>query len=90
MKNPEFKRSGIRLIAEFRGIPNGFPNLGSIPRLWNQPFQVGKHHGFVSWQERLGVRCYDCGLTGPALMLWLVFITTVVPCLGLPLPLPQQ
>jgi hypothetical protein len=26
MKVPEFKRSGIRLIAEFRGIPNGFPN----------------------------------------------------------------
>ncbi len=25
MKIPEFKRSGIRLIAEFRGIPNGFP-----------------------------------------------------------------
>jgi hypothetical protein len=26
MKNPEFKRSGIGIIAEFRGIPNGFPN----------------------------------------------------------------
>jgi hypothetical protein len=26
MKILEFKRSGIRLIAEFRGIPNGFPN----------------------------------------------------------------
>ncbi len=26
MKIPEFKRSGIRLIAEFRGIPNRFPN----------------------------------------------------------------
>jgi hypothetical protein len=26
MKNPEFKRSGIGLIAEFHGIPNGFPN----------------------------------------------------------------
>ncbi len=26
MKIPEFKRSGIGLIAEFRGIPNGFPN----------------------------------------------------------------
>ncbi len=26
MKIPEFKRSGIRLIAEFRRIPNGFPN----------------------------------------------------------------
>jgi hypothetical protein len=27
MKIPEFKRSGIGLIAELRGIPNGFPNL---------------------------------------------------------------
>jgi hypothetical protein len=27
MKIPEFKRSGIGLIAEFRGILNGFPNL---------------------------------------------------------------
>jgi hypothetical protein len=26
MKIPEFKRSEIRLIAEFREIPNGFPN----------------------------------------------------------------
>jgi hypothetical protein len=28
MKIPEFKRSGIGLIAEFRGIPNEFPNQG--------------------------------------------------------------
>ncbi len=26
MKIPEFKRSGIRLIAEFSRILNGFPN----------------------------------------------------------------
>jgi hypothetical protein len=26
MKILEFKRSGIGLIAELRGIPNGFPN----------------------------------------------------------------
>jgi hypothetical protein len=26
MKILEFKRSGIGLIAEFRGIPDGFPN----------------------------------------------------------------
>ena len=31
MKIPEFKRSGIGLIAEFRGIPNGFPNLEDHP-----------------------------------------------------------
>jgi hypothetical protein len=29
MKIPEFKRSGIGLIMEFRGIPNGFPNQGA-------------------------------------------------------------
>ncbi len=29
MKIPEFKRSGIGLIVEFRGISNGFPNLAS-------------------------------------------------------------
>jgi hypothetical protein len=28
MKIPDLKRTGIRLIAEFRGIPNGFPNQG--------------------------------------------------------------
>jgi hypothetical protein len=26
MKIPEFKMSGIRIIAEFQGIPSGFPN----------------------------------------------------------------
>jgi hypothetical protein len=26
MKIPEFKRSGIGIIVEFRGIPSGFPN----------------------------------------------------------------
>ncbi len=29
MKFPESKRSAIEKIAEFRGIPNGFPNLGA-------------------------------------------------------------
>jgi hypothetical protein len=28
MQIPEFKRTGIGLIAEFRGITNGFPNQG--------------------------------------------------------------
>ncbi len=28
--------------------------------------------------ERLGVCCYNYGLTGPALMLWVVLVTTVV------------
>jgi hypothetical protein len=31
MKIPEFIRSGIVLIAEFRGIPNGFPNQDTYP-----------------------------------------------------------
>jgi hypothetical protein len=26
MKIPKFKRSGIGIIAEFHGIPSGFPN----------------------------------------------------------------
>ncbi len=30
MKIPEFKRSEIGLIAEFCGIPNGFPNQGTM------------------------------------------------------------
>ena len=38
MKIPEFKRSGIGLIAEFCGLPNGFPNLGlqqNVPVAYN-------------------------------------------------------
>ncbi len=35
MKILEFKRSGIRLIAEFRRIPNGFPNLAPQPKNWH-------------------------------------------------------
>jgi hypothetical protein len=30
MKNPEFKRSGIRIIAEFHGIRSRFPIQASI------------------------------------------------------------
>jgi hypothetical protein len=30
MKIPESKMSEIRIIAEFCGIPNGFPNLGNF------------------------------------------------------------
>jgi hypothetical protein len=37
MKIPEFKRSGIVLILEFRRIPNGFPNLEAfVPIDWIQ------------------------------------------------------
>ncbi len=32
----------------------------------------------LSLVRRLGVHCYDYGLTGPALMLWIVLVTTVV------------
>jgi hypothetical protein len=35
MKIPEFKRSGIGLIVEFCGIPNGFPNLGGTACIEN-------------------------------------------------------
>jgi hypothetical protein len=31
MKIPEFKRSRIGIIAEFHGIPSGFPNQGGGP-----------------------------------------------------------
>jgi hypothetical protein len=31
MKILEFKRSGIKIIVEFCGIPNGFPNQGVNP-----------------------------------------------------------
>jgi hypothetical protein len=30
IKIPESKRSKVGIIAEFRGIPNGFPNLVTI------------------------------------------------------------
>ncbi len=36
MKIPEFKRSGIRLIAEFCGIRNGFPN-----KVWEEVSSTG-------------------------------------------------
>jgi hypothetical protein len=42
------------------------------------------------WYERLGVRYYDYGLTGPALMPWVVLVTTVVTILRFTIPLPQQ
>jgi hypothetical protein len=32
----------------------------------------------LSLVRRLGVHCYDYGLTGPALMLWVVLVTMVV------------
>ncbi len=32
----------------------------------------------LSLVRRLGVHCYNYGLTGPALMLWVVLVTTVV------------
>ncbi len=40
MKIPEFKRSGTGLIAEFCGIPNGFPNqdrtlVGGGTKTWS-------------------------------------------------------
>jgi hypothetical protein len=33
MKIQDFKRSGIGLIAEFRGIPNGFPNQDLLVKI---------------------------------------------------------
>ncbi len=38
MKIPESKRSKIGIIAEFRGIPNGFPNLEMGLERFDSPF----------------------------------------------------
>jgi hypothetical protein len=38
MNIPEFKRSGIGLIAEFCGIPHGFLNLDDKNAVINQAF----------------------------------------------------
>ncbi len=56
MKVLEFKRSGIRIIAEFRGFPNGFPNqvfrdrdvLGKVGPL---RFGPGTVLSMLQWQE---------------------------------------
>jgi hypothetical protein len=45
MKIPEFKRSGIRLIAEFHGITSGFPNQVQLP------LKIRRH---VSEERRVG------------------------------------
>ncbi len=51
MKIPEFKRFGIELIAEFCGIPNGFPNQGGrlvpLPPPWTHRsvHSPSLHHG---------------------------------------------
>jgi hypothetical protein len=45
MKIPESKRSEIGIIAEFRGILNGFPNLDigiSVPMQNTFPFEAMK------------------------------------------------
>ncbi len=40
IKTPEFKRSGIGLIAEFSGIPNRFPNQVALTLPLTQPDQL--------------------------------------------------
>ncbi len=57
--------------------PLGDP-IQSIPRLWNQPFQVGTHHGLSLVRK---TRCPLLWLHSnrtPALMLWVVLVTMVV------------
>ncbi len=41
MKITQFKRSGIGLIAEFRGIPNGFPNVAQNENTFLQKNLIG-------------------------------------------------
>jgi hypothetical protein len=51
MKIPEFKRSGIRLILKFCGIPNGFPNQAED----HPPLLVREGEHFVKQHEYFGV-----------------------------------
>jgi hypothetical protein len=44
----------------------------------------------LSLVRRLGVHCYDYGLVGPTLMLWVVHATMVVTILRFTIALPQQ
>jgi hypothetical protein len=52
MKILEFKRSKIGLIAEFSGIPNGFPNQGSSMAVASCSHQEGCPHSFT-WLPNL-------------------------------------
>ena len=57
--------------------PLGDP-IWSIPRLWNQLFRVGTHHGLSLVRK---TRCPLLWLKSnrtPALVLWVVLVTTVV------------
>ncbi len=51
MKVPEFKRSGIGLIVEFSGIPNGFPN------------QAGKVNPFLDKYRPIALRSWKSLIT---------------------------
>ncbi len=61
MKIPEFKRSGIGLIVEFRGIPNGFPNQDSYVknlRVLVFPMDQEIHLLCVGWR----IFCSSCAV----------------------------
>jgi hypothetical protein len=60
MKIPEFKRSGIGLIAEFRGIPNGFPNQGRRPILFGCVLCVVCCVCMLCCVDCVGLCCVDC------------------------------
>ncbi len=51
MKILEFKRSGIRKIAEFRGIPSGFPNQAKNSSKKTKLGSYSKKLG-LSWSEK--------------------------------------
>jgi hypothetical protein len=55
MKIPESKRSEIGIIAEFRGIPNGFPNLGYSLQKTVSAFAVPSHHLFYHKKTNLHI-----------------------------------
>jgi hypothetical protein len=61
MKIREFKRSGIGLIAEFRGIPNGFPNLAWKKQIFTLSISQVMHSILLptTW-EGLSGQCVGC------------------------------
>jgi hypothetical protein len=53
MKIPEFKRSRIGLIAEFCGIPNGFPNLHTFTGCMADSMAEAQHHPIVMHYKKI-------------------------------------
>ncbi len=65
MTMPEFKRSGIGIIAEFHGIPGGFPNqdrgCGHVAKVISDDGMGTDGYGVAMLQEELCLVRYACG-----------------------------